>query len=373
MVNMNLQTANRVRIGIIDIFGKKKCIPLNSVVKDFTHGELTSSVLFRLTEDLPVSIKKFPVRVRNNGNDSFGAKSLLKQLKKINNDGKNLDYLNISSSFVMPYELGGISSNIEQLKDPNIQQMFRRMLPEQVKHIIAELERITQSGTKVFISSCNKPKGFNALSLAEGVHTIGGRNGATLQPIKRFSSNPLVESYENLPVYISKEKSVLAQKNKTAVNFTGLVPIRSELAQLSRWDLTKKIATKNDYERLQHYVDELYATGKFNFDIDFMRFKLVSSVDKSLRNKIYDLEKFKKIFEGKFDEEVLKYTFPQGTHCDLQFRQFFNMKSKSKHVLPMTKTTKIPNTVSGTSFAAPQGLNRALRQDLAQKGLSYIC
>ena len=106
----------------------------------------------------------------------------------------------------------------------------------------------------------------------------------------------------------------------------------------------------------------------FKFDIDFLRYKLVSTVDKSMQDKIYDLKKFQEIFAGKFDKEVLEYTSPQGTHCDLMFRQFFDMKSKSKHVISMHKTTKIPNTLSGTSFAAPQGLNAQIREDL-----NYIC
>ena len=156
------------------------------------------------------------------------------------------------------------------------------------------------------------------------------------------------------------------ETNKTALNLSKLIPLESNLAKLSKFELRKKIATKKDYERLEHYVNQLYSSGKFNFDIDFMRYKLVSSVDKNLKDKIFEIDKFMKIFEGKFDDEVLKYTFPQGTHCDLQFRQFFDMKSKSKHVMPMTKTTKIPNTVSGTSFAAPQGLNTALRKDIQE-------
>ena len=366
MVSINSALLRNIRIGIIDIFGKKKAIPINGVKKDFTHGDLTSAVLEKLTDDLPVNITRIPVKVRDNSNASFQFKSLLKQLKKINKNNEKLDYLNISTSHVLPYELTGILDNVSKLKDPKIQRAFYNSLPEQVKHVIKELERITSEGTRVYISACNKKNGFNALSLAKGVHTIGGRNGSTLEPIKRFSVNPLVNSYENLPVYISKQKSVVNETNKTALNLSKLIPLESNLAKLSKFELRKKIATKKDYERLEHYVNQLYSSGKFNFDIDFMRYKLVSSVDKNLKDKIFEIDKFMKIFEGKFDDEVLKYTFPQGTHCDLQFRQFFDMKSKSKHVMPMTKTTKIPNTVSGTSFAAPQGLNTALRKDIQE-------
>ena len=202
------------------------------------------------------------------------------------------------------------------------------------------------------------------------MHTIGGCNGITKEPISRFSSNPLVESYENLPVYITKQRAITHETEKTALSLNGIIPIQSELSKLSRWELAKKVATKDDYLMLKEYVENLYATGTFKFDIDFLRFKLVSSVDKNLRNKIFDINKFMEIFQDKFDKEVLQYTFPQGTHCDLMFRQFFDMTSKSKHVISMRKTTKIPNTVSGTSFAAPQGLNHAIREELSSYNFS---
>lgn len=373
MVSISSSSLRSIKIGIIDIFGKKKAIPINGVKKDFTHGDMTSAVLEKLTDDLPVNITRIPVKVRDDSNASFQFKSLLKQLKKINRNNEKLDYLNISTSHVLPYELTGILDDVSKLKDVKVRQAFYDTLPEQVKHVIAELERITSEGTRVYISACNKKNGFNALSLAQGVHTIGGRNGSTLEPIRRFSVNPLVNSYENLPIYISKKQSIINETDKTALNLSKLIPIESDLSKLSKFELRKKIATKNDYERLEQYVNQLYSSGKFNFDIDFMRYKLVSSVDKNLKNKIFEIDKFMKIFEGKFDDEVLKYTFPQGTHCDLQFRQFFDMKSKSRHVMPMTKTTKIPNTVSGTSFAAPQGLNTALREDIKNGSFSIFC
>lgn len=370
----------KLRVGIIDVFGKKKGIPINGIAKDFTHGEMTSGVLTALVKDLDVTISKIPVKPRNgSSNMSFDFKSLLKQLKKINKNGKDYDYINISTSSVIPYEVVGLEQGGKELANPTVLQRIRDMilknprqleLSGQIPHIIEELERINQSGTKIFISACNKPRGFNAFSLAKGVHTIGGCNGITKEPISRFSSNPLVESYENLPVYITKQRAITHETEKTALSLNGIIPIQSELSKLSRWELAKKVATKDDYLMLKEYVENLYATGKFKFDIDFLRFKLVSSVDKNLRNKIFDINKFMEIFQDKFDKEVLQYTFPQGTHCDLMFRQFFDMTSKSKHVISMRKTTKIPNTVSGTSFAAPQGLNHAIREELSSYNFS---
>lgn len=372
-------TLSKIRVGIIDIFGKKKGIPINGIAKDFTHGDMTSGVLTGLTRDLNVSIDRIPVRVRSrSGNMSFELKSLLKQLKKINKNGKDYEYLNISTSSVVPYEVAGLQQGGAELADPAVLKRIREMilskqleLPGQVPHIMEELERISQNGTKIFLSACNKSKGFNVFSLAKGIHTIGGCDGITKIPIQRFSNNPLVESFENLPVYITKQKAITQEVGKTAIDLNGIIPIQSNLAKLSRRELVKKFATQDDYARLENYVNELHSYGKFKFDIDFLRFKLVSSVDSNLRNKIFDVNKFMKIFEGKFDKEVLQYTFPQGTHCDLMFRQFFDMSSKTKHVISMGKTTKIPNTVSGTSFAAPQGLNHAIREDLASRQLSY--
>lgn len=367
------KTLNAIRVGIIDIFGKKRGIPINGIAKDFTHGDMTHAVLKSLTKDLNVSITKIPVKVRSeSSNMSFELKSLLKKLKKINKNGNDYEYLNISSSFVLPYDVANLGKNgiklsdkviVERLKTAIMESPKTLELPPQVPHILEELERISSKGTKIFVSASNKSKGFNVFSLADGVHTIGGCNGVTKAPISRFSCNPLVENYQNLPVYVTNSRSIIRETQKTALSLDDIIPINSKLASLSKKELCRKIATEQDYVKLKHYVDELYSSGKFKFDIDFMRFKLISSVDPNLRDKIFDLKKFNKIFEGKFDSEVLQYTSPQGTHCDLMFRQFFNMSSKSKPVIPIQRTTQIPNTLSGTSFAAPQGLNEAIRMD----------
>lgn len=367
-------SGNKLRIGIIDVFGKKKGIPINGISKDFTHGDMTSAVLTRLTDDLNVAIDKIPVRVRaGSGNMGFDFKSLLKNLKTINNSNEKYDYLNISTSCVIPYEVLGLSANGSELASKEVREKILKKimsnppelkLPGQIPHIIEELQRITNEGTEIYLSACNKKNGFNVFSLVDGVHTIGGADAITNLPIQRFSHNPLVESYQPLPVYITKDRSTLSNTPMRHINFRNLVPIESTLSKLSKKELAKKIATAQDYEKLEKYVNELYKSGKFKFDIDFMRFKLVSSVDKQLKNKIFDINKFMKIFEGKFDKEVLEYTFPEGTHCDLMFRQFFDMNSKSKHVISIKKTTKIPNTLSGTSFAAPQGLSEAVRYRL---------
>ena len=156
MVGINSASLRNIRIGIIDIFGKKKAIPINGVKKDFTHGDLTSAVLEKLTDDLPVNITRIPVKVRDNSNASFQFKSLLKQLKKIKKNNERLDYLNISTSHVLPYELTGILDDVSKLKDPKIQQSFYNTLPETVKHVIKELERISSEGTGIYISACNK-------------------------------------------------------------------------------------------------------------------------------------------------------------------------------------------------------------------------
>lgn len=376
----------KISIAVIDIFGKKRGIPINRVVRDFTHGEMTSSILTSLTKDLHPQITKIPVKVRpNSKNMSFELKSLLKQLKKINKNGKDFDYINISGSFPTEYALFGLSEGGAELANPKVIERIlsemsqvnyingqaQRIVPGQVTHIIEELERITSKGTKVYISACNKRNCFNPFSLANGVHTIGGCDGVTKLPIKRFANYPLVESHVNLPIYVTESKAIMNDPTKTALSLKDLIPINSNFSKFSRKQLTQKMATKEDYIRLQHYVDELYATGKFKFDIDFFRFKLASTVDSSLKHKLWDLRKFQEIFAGKMDGEVLRYTTPAGTHCDLMFRQFFDMKSRTNYLIPMSQTTKIPNTLSGTSFAAPQGLNNAIREDMG-RSLNFL-
>ena len=143
-------TLSKIRIGIIDIFGKKKGIPINGIAKDFTHGDMTSGVLTGLTKDLNVSINRIPVRVRpGSGNMSFELKSLLKQLKKINKNGKYYEYLNISTSSVVPYEVAGLEQGGAELTNPAVLKHLREMIlsnPSQLKltgqvpHIIEELE-----------------------------------------------------------------------------------------------------------------------------------------------------------------------------------------------------------------------------------------
>ncbi len=360
---MNIVQGIKVaRVAFIDIFGKKKGVAMGqSFRKDYTHGELTSAVLKTLTKAKKPIIDLFSVKPRSgSGNMSFDGKSLLKQLKKINSSEQHYDYANISSSFVRPYDLveGATAQNITS---PEMQRAFYNQLPEQIKHIITEIEKLTSKGTKVFISACNKKTGFNALSLAKGVRTVGGKDAVTGEPIKRFSINGFVSEYQPLPVYMTNSAKVEKQAPIQALKMSNLVSPVGDYAKLSYFELKKKVATKQDYEQLKAVVDDLYSQNKFIFDLDFMRFKLPNAVkSKKLQGRIYDIEKFKEIFKDKFSPEIMEYTFPRGTHCDLSFRQFFDMKNKSKCIMPISKTTKIPNTASGTSFAAPQALAKDL-------------
>jgi len=363
-----------VKVAFIDLFGKNKSIAMGQAArKDFTHGELTCGVLKTLTKKLKPQIDIFPVKprieyksVENSKNSkiirkkskdkmSFDPKSLLKHLKKISVSKEQYDYVNISTSFRRTYELveGATPHN---LSDPKIRQAFIDQLPLQIKHIIDEIEKLTSSGTKVYISACNKPKEFNVLSLAKGVKTIGGKDAITNQPIKRFSINDLVSEYQPLPVYITGSEQVAKNAKFKAVKMSDIVHPDGDMAKLSYFELRKKVATKKDYEKLKDVVERLYAQKKFIFDLDFMRFKFPASVGESLQGKIFEIDKIKEIFKGKFSQEIMDNTFPMGTHCDVSFRQFFDMKSRSKCIMPITRTTKIPNTVSGTSFAAPQAL-----------------
>ena len=354
-----------LRVAFIDIFGKNKGVAMGQCFrKDYTHGELTSGVLRHLTQKAKPQIDLFPVKPRaGSGKMSFDGKSLLKQLKRVNSSDQHYDYVNISSSFVRPYELVE-GATAENLSDPAIQRAFYEQLPEQVKHIIAEIEQLTSNGTNVYISACNKKTGFNALSLAKGVRTVSGKNALTGEPIRRFSVNSLVSGYQPLPVYMTTSEQVQRTAPIRALKMSDLVSPVGDYAGLSHFELRRKIASKKDYEELGRIVEDLYGQGKFVFDLDFMRFKLPSVVkNRGLQGRIFEIDKFKEIFNGKFSPEIMEYTFPRGTHCDLSFRQFFDMKNKSRCIMPITQTTKIPNTASGTSFAAPQ----ALAQDLMRQ------
>jgi len=80
------------------------------------------------------------------------------------------------------------------------------------------------------------------------------------------------------------------------------------------------------------------------------------------RYKIYDTEKFIAMFEGKVEQEVLDYIRPMGTHCDIRYKQFFDMDAKDGyHIMPASQTTLIRNTISGTSFAPGQIIAREIK------------
>lgn len=366
-----------LRVAFIDIFGKNRNIPMGQCFrKDYTHGELTSGVLRKLTAEAKPEIDIFPVKtfteykpacdlknhfIKTKKKSKFEYKSLLKQLKKINKSDKHYDYVNISNSHEVKYTLVDGASP-ETISNPDIQKTFlgengEHLIPDTVKHIIQEIEKLTSGGTKVYVSSCNSKVAFNAFSLAKGVHTVSGKNAITNEPIKRFSINSLVDSYQPLPVYMTTSKEIEKTAQIKALKMNNVIRPDGDYAKLSHFELSKKIASKKDYEELKAIVDDLWSQGRFVFDLDFMRFKLPNTIkSKKLQGRIFEIDKFKEIFKDKFSDEIMQYTFPMGTHCDLSFRQFFDMKSKSKCIMPITKTTRIPNTASGTSFAAPQAL-----------------
>jgi len=222
-----------------------------------------------------------------------------------------------------------------------------------------------KNGTEVYISAGNKRTTFNALSLAKGAHSIGGLDPKTGQPLSYFTNNALVEDFVPIPLSFTSSKShneVDMDPTVKAVNMSGIIDQTHEFAKLSKRELRQKVATKQDYIELKQYIDNILAEGKRRVDINFFQYSLAFNLPEKFRYKIYDTEKFIAMFEGKVEQEVLDYIRPMGTHCDIRYKQFFDMDAKDGyHIMPASQTTLIRNTISGTSFAPGQIIAREIK------------
>lgn len=320
-----LANERRYRIGVVDIFRRKGMFLNSKTKKDESHGNMVVSVLRNLIPKADISL--FEIKVSDkDGKYKWDARSVLKQLKQIAAlpDDKKFDYLNLSMLFMSEYN----SLSPEQLHYPEIVEQIRANMPKTVLHIIEEIEKIVQRGTEVFISAGNRASSFNLLSLAQGTRTIGGVDKNS-EPISYFTQNSMIEDYAQLPYSLSE----------------GVL----DLSKLSKNQLRKRIAQKQDYEIIKKVVDKV----KNKIDFDYLQFSFLWQLPESLRGKIYDIQILSEIFGVDFSEELT----PMGTHCDISMRQFFDMNAKGeRHVISTKKTHKIKNTVSGTSFAVPQAI-----------------
>ena len=377
-----------VRIGVIDLFGKKKGIAFSNQ-KDFSHGELVAGAIQSQlkgenVEVVPIELKATDPEGKRDrmvttsysmGSDSYGSKtnlyfnkkSFLKELKRLNSlpEEQKFQYLNVSNIIEVPYQVNGRDITPQDLANPVIREEIRNSLPIQIQHIIDELEVMIKNGTEVYISAGNKRTTFNALSLAKGAHSIGGLDPKTGQPLSYFTNNALVEDFVPIPLSFTSSKShneVDMDPTVKAVNMSGIIDQTHEFAKLSKRELRQKVATKQDYIELKQYIDNILAEGKRRVDINFFQYSLAFNLPEKFRYKIYDTEKFIAMFEGKVEQEVLDYIRPMGTHCDIRYKQFFDMDAKDGyHIMPASQTTLIRNTISGTSFAPGQIIAREIK------------
>lgn len=384
-IETKMADGRAVRVGVLDVFGEKhRGIAINGVEKDFAHGDLVAGALESYVKDQNVDIVKFPVKVSNpkkydgdgklispntKSNLRLDTRSLLKELKKLNSlpEEQKLDYLNLSNSISLEYKVNGREISPADLANPEIRAEIRASLPEAVEHILQELETLVNNGTEVYISAGNRRNTFSAFSLVEGIHTIGGKNLATGEPLSYLTNHALIEEHVGLPLYMTGAKGgqkVLEDPNIKGVRMAGIIDQQSPLAKMSKWQLSKKVATNADYAELKKYADEIIAAGKKKIDINFFQYSFAFTLPEKFRYKIYDTQRFIAMFEGHLDPEVLEYIKPMGTHCDIQYRQFFDMKAKEgHHVMPMSKTTAVRNTVSGTSFGPAQVIARKIKEE----------
>ena len=383
-IETKMANGRAVRVGVLDVFGKKhKGIAINGVEKDFAHGDLVAGALESYVKNQNVDIVKFPVKVSDpkrydsdgklvssntKSNLRLDPRSLLKELKKLNSlpEDQKLDYLNLSNSISLEYKVNGREISPSDLANPEIRAEIRASLPKAVEHILQELEILVKNGTEVYISAGNRRNTFSAFSLVEGIHTIGGKNLSTGEPLSYLTNHALVEEHVGLPLYMVGAKGgqkVLEDPNIKGVKMAGIIDQQSPLAKMSKWQLSKKVATNADYAELKKYADEIIAAGKKKIDINFFQYSFAFTLPEKFRYKIYDTQRFIALFEGHLEPEVLEYIKPMGTHCDIQYRQFFDMKAKEgHHVMPMSKTTAVRNTVSGTSFGPAQVIARKIKE-----------
>ena len=251
-----LANERRYRIGVVDIFRRKGMFLNSKTKKDESHGNMVVSVLRNLIPKADISL--FEIKVSDkDGKYKWDARSVLKQLKQIAAlpDDKKFDYLNLSMLFMSEYN----SLSPEQLHYPEIVEQIRANMPKTVLHIIEEIEKIVQRGTEVFISAGNRASSFNLLSLAQGTRTIGGVDKNS-EPISYFTQNSMIEDYAQLPYSLSE----------------GVL----DLSKLSKNQLRKRIAQKQDYEIIKKVVDKV----KNKIDFDYLQFSLKFSGLISLRN-----------------------------------------------------------------------------------------
>ncbi len=347
---MDSELDTPVKIAVIDVFDKGGMALSSSIKYDEPHGNFVHAILNQFTQDRNPKIDTYNVINMKDHPCSFNPKSLLKTLKKL--QGQNYDYLNLSVYYPREYTVSGIKFSPDELHTKSDE--LRKEIPKTILHIIEEIEKLIQSGCEVYIAGGNKPDKFNILSLAKGAHNIGGDDP---NPLKTFTSNTLIETQEKLPVYI---------RNATTINTERPImdyPFKRDLSRLSKRELFKRIAKPEDYETLKTLVDKISQNGKYKFDINFLSYKIAFALDKNLRGKIFEIEKYKKIFENLFSNDVLENITPQGTHCDVQFSQFFDMNSKNAYIISQSKTTKVLKAISGSSFATPQALSKNLHLD----------
>ena len=99
-----LANKKRYRIGVIDIFRKNGMYFNSKTKKDESHGNIVVSVLRNLIPNSELDL--FEIKVKDKkGHYSWDAKSVLRQLKRINllPDDKKFDYLNLSMLFMSEY------------------------------------------------------------------------------------------------------------------------------------------------------------------------------------------------------------------------------------------------------------------------------
>jgi len=348
-------STKRKKVLIIDVFNTKGMALRNSRNIDEPHGNFVQAVLEQLLGEKDIDVERFSVRAIKEKPCSFNPKSLLKALKNINETNRP-DYLNLSVFYPADYILKGQEFSPDDLY--KLSSEIRETQPNYIKHILEEIERIVDLGCEVYIAGGNKGNKFNTLSLARGAHIIGGKDKS---PLKVMSSNSIIEQYEPLPVYIRGTKKI------TSDNCTIKYTFERDLTKLSKAELRQRIAKTDDYDKLREHAIELSKNGKYKFDLNFLAYKFAFSFSKDVRGKIFDINKFIEIMKPYFDKDVLDNISPQGTHCDIQFVQFFDMNKKSHCVISKHKTTKVLKSISGTSFAAPQALARDVSHDLVAR------
>lgn len=354
---------HKPRIAVVDIFDKNGISFNSSNSYDKSHGDLVLALLKQLTEDVEVDIDTYSVKALKNRPVYCEPHSLLKTLKKMPKG--YYDYMNLSTAFPWEYKLNGAMFAPELLFENS--EALRGEIPRTILHIIEELEKFVQTGCEVYISGGNSSKTFNLLSLARGVHSIGGREDET--SLKQFAVNPLIERYEKLPIYISGQE---VQNAERLVLRTGeMLPIERDLSKLSRKELLRRVAKEEDYDKLAVWAQKNCPAHGAKMDLNFLNYRMAMDFDKNMRGKIFDLRRYTRIFRDKFSEEIYKYIKPQGTHCDIQFSQFFDLESRNAFIIPHEKTTKIFKSVSGTSFVTPQALVKDLKTDLLARELVF--